>query len=550
MENQNLKKIIDLIFKEELPTVDSIIEKYPKRNLKEDAMVTRFAPSPTGFLHIGGVYTALICERFAKQTNGAFFLRIEDTDQKRKLEESEGIISNGLEYFNIIPDEGLTTNGMVGLYGPYRQSERILIYKTFLKKLMEEGRVYPCFASEEDLEDLRKKQIESSIRPGYYGKWAIWRDRDQKEILEKLESGKPYVLRFKSMGKEEDRITFTDLVKGDIEMPKNDTDIVVMKADGLPTYHFAHVVDDFLMHPTHIIRADEWVSSVPIHIELTESLGFPKMQYGHISPITKLDESGAKRKLSKRKDPEANVIYYIENGYPKMAIIEYLMNLANSEFEDWRKNNIDKPYTDFQITFKRLSQSNAPLLNEVKLKDISKEIISRMSVNEFYNSVLSWAQKYNKDFSKKIIDNKDYWMKVFDIERGSGKRKDIAVWSEVPHFYGYFDKDNFINPDYNNFVTPLLKEEVEKIRKDTASSLDNINNKDEFMDFMRSLAKDFGLASNIKEFKNSPSSFRGHVGLISQTIRFWVTGETNTPDLFEIIEVLGKEESKKRLLNI
>lgn len=547
MENANLKKVIDLIFKETLPTIDSILEKYPKRNLKEESMVTRFAPSPTGFLHIGGIYTALICERFAHQTLGVYFLRIEDTDQKRKIDEAENIISSGLDYFNLTPDEGLTNIGMNGEYGPYRQSERADIYRAFMKKLMQEGKVYPCFSTEDELEEMRKEQIGLSIRPGYYGKWAKWRDADWSIILEKIEKGEPYVLRFKSSGNPDKRIIISDLVKGNIEMPENDTDIIVMKGDGLPTYHFAHVVDDFLMHTTHVIRADEWFSSLPIHIELTEALGFPKMKYAHISPITKLDESGSKRKLSKRKDPEANVMYYIEKGYPKMAIIEYLMNLANSDFEDWRKANPEKQYTDFEITFKKLSQSNAPLLNEIKLKDISKEIISKMSVYEFYENVFVWSEKYDKEFNKKITDNKDYWIKIFSIERDGGKRKDISVWGEVFSFYKYFDNDNFVNPDWSIFNTPLSKEEIEKIKKETFNSLDNLNNKDEFMDFMRSIAKELGLASNIKEFKESNGKMRGHVGLVSQVIRFAITGEINTPDLFEIIEVLGKDEAKRRL---
>lgn len=547
MEDQNLKKIIDLIFKENLPTIDSILEKYPNRDLKEGGMVTRFAPSPTGFLHIGGVYTALICERFAHQTGGVYFLRIEDTDQKRKIDEAESIISNGLSYFNLTPDEGLTNLGFKGIYGPYRQSERGDIYRAFMKKLMEEGKIYACFSTEDELEEMRKEQSELSIRPGYYGKWAKWRDADYSVVLDKIKNDEPYVLRFKSNGNSDKRILINDLIKGDVEMPENDTDIIVMKKDGLPTYHFAHVIDDFLMHTTHVIRADEWFSSLPIHIELTEALSFPSINYAHISPITKLDESGSKRKLSKRKDPEANVMYYIEKGYPKMAIIEYLMNLANSDFEDWRKANIEKSYTDFEITFKKLSQSNAPLLDETKLKDISREIVSKMSVEEFYQNVFNWSQEYDIGFNKKIADNKDYWMKIFSIERESGKRKDIAVWSEVSNFYKYFDKDNFINPDFRNFNTPLSTEEIDKIKKDTFDYLNKLNSKDEFMEFMRSLAKDLGLAQNIKEFKASNGAFRGHVGLVSQVIRFMITGETNTPDLFEIIQVLGVDESKRRL---
>ncbi len=549
MKKSNRDSISDLLFKEELPTVDSILKKYTDRNLPTNAMVTRFAPSPTGFMHIGGVYMALISERFAHQTGGIYFVRIEDTDQKRKIDGAEDIINNGLEYFNLRPDEGPTIHGMRGEYGPYRQSEREHIYKAFIKKLVQEGKVYPCFATEDDLDEMRKRQSEMSIRPGYYGVWAKWRDADPDEVEKMLKEERSYVLRFKSNGNPEKKVLIDDLIKGQIEMPENDTDIVVMKKDGLPTYHFAHVIDDFLMKPTHIIRADEWVSSTPIHFQLSDALGFPRMKYGHISPINKLEPDGGKRKLSKRKDLEANVEYYQKVGYPKTAVIEYLMNLANSEFEDWRKANPEKPYTEFQITFKRLSQSTGPLFNEIKLKDISKQVVARMNVDELYDNLLEWSSKCDKEFNKKLIDNKEYWLKIIGIEREGEKRKDIATWAEVYEFYKYFDTENFSIPEWNTFESPLTQDEIEQIKKDVAKNLKALTTPDDFMIFMRTLAKKFNLAENIKEFKASQGKMRGHVGLISQVVRYAVTGRTNTPDLFQIIQVLGAKETEKRLVS-
>jgi glutamyl-tRNA synthetase len=548
LEQINKRDIVDLIFTEELPSVESILEKYPERNLPENAMVTRFAPSPTGFLHIGGVYMALISERFAHQTDGVYFVRMEDTDQKRKVDGAEDIINKGLEYFKLTPDEGPIAGGEKGNYGPYKQSERKDIYRVFLKKLAEEGKIYPCFSTEEELEEMRKLQSETSVRPGYYGIWAKWRDADHSEVLKKLKNGTQYVLRLKSPGDPTKKISVNDLIKGPIELPENDMDIIVMKTDGLPTYHFAHIVDDFLMKSTHIIRADEWISSIPIHFQLSDLLGFPRMEYGHIFPITKIDENGAKRKLSKRKDPEANVKYYQNKGYPSVSVIEYLMNLANSEFESWKKENPEKKYTDFKITFKRLSQSTGPIFDEVKLRDISKDIISEMSLEDFYNNIVEWASLYDQTFYKKIKDNEDYWTKVFAIERDSSKRKDISSWSEVYEFYKYFDIGSFFTPDWNNFSSPLTKDEIDRTLKVIAEELSKIKDANDFMNAMRSLAAEFGLAESIKDFKNSKGKYRGHVGLVSQVVRFAITGLLNTPDLFQIIRVLGIDETKRRLL--
>jgi glutamyl-tRNA synthetase len=548
MEKPNkMKQLEDILFPQKLPTIESIKALYPTRPLPPDAMVTRFAPSPTGFLHIGGVYMGLISERFGHQSGGVYFVRMEDTDQKRKVAEAEDIINNGLEYFNLRPDEGPTTTGEQGAYGPYHQSRRSHLYNAFLKELVKQGRVYPCFCTEEELDSIRKLQTETSVRPGYYGVWAKWRDADPAEVLRRLVAGEPYVLRFKSNGDPNSRVLVKDLIKGDIELPANDMDIVVMKADGLPTYHFAHAVDDHLMGTTHVIRADEWVASTPLHFELYDTLGFPRLQYGHIAPINKIDGDGSRRKLSKRKDPEANVEYYQAKGYPNTGVLEYLMNLANSGFEDWRKTNPDQPYTQCPLTFAKLSQSTGPLFDEVKLQDISKNIIAGMTTETFFNETLMWARKYDQDYADMLQSNPNYWKVVFNIERGNSKRKDVSSWSEVRPFYKYFESDKFSRPNWEDFQTPLTRDEITFILKTAADALRQSPDADAFMSTMRSIAKQLGLAENIKEFKASKGALRGHVGLVTQVLRYALTGSVNSPDLHQIITALGSDEVERRL---
>jgi len=549
MSNITLNAIVESIFPDTLPSTNAILNKYPTRILPEGSMVTRFAPSPTGFLHIGGVFTALISERLAHQTNGVYIVRIEDTDQKRRIDGAENMISDGLAYFGLIPDEGWGSDcdSESVPYGPYKQSERRDIYRSFLKQMLLDGLAYPCFMTPDELDDMRARQSEMKVRPGYYGVWAKWRDADIKEVYDKLQNGDPYVLRYKSMGSAENKVAFDDLVKGKLEMQENDIDAVIMKSDGLPTYHLAHVIDDFLMHPTHVIRADEWIPSTPLHIQMTQSLGFKRIKYGHLSPITKIGDDGNKRKISKRKDPEANIEYYQKRGYPSVAVIEYLMNLASSSFEDWRKNNKDKKYTDYKLTFKALSAVSSPLFDENKLRYISKDIIASMSINNFFDSVLEWSRLYDGAFYRRLSENGEYWIKVFSIERIDGKRKDVASWDEVFDMNSYFDTDKFAAPDWDKFPTILNKDEVNKVKKLLDDNINNMTTADTFMTHMRFIAKTLGLAQNIKELKESNGTMRGHVGEVTQVIRYAVTGRTKSPDLFEIINVLGSEEVKRRL---
>ncbi len=549
-EEQTYRELEKLIFQDELPPPESLFDLYPKRELNKGSYVTRFAPSPTGFMHLGGVYMALISKKFAKQTGGIYFLRIEDTDQKRKIEDAEKIIIDGLAYFDLSADEGPTQNGNeAGEYGPYRQSERKHIYQSYLKQLLKKGHIYPCFCTEEELNKLKDRQSELSVRHGYYGVWAKWRDSSNQEAIERIKQGEKFVLRLKSSGNFDKKIIFKDLIKGEIELPENDLDIVVMKSDGLPTYHFAHVVDDHLMGTTHVIRADEWVNSMPLHYELFEKLSFQKPEYGHISPINKIDENNSKRKLSKRKDPEANVNYYIKNGYPKNSIIEYLLNLANSDFEDWKTLNLDKKsYDSFNLSFEKLANSNGPLFDENKLQNISKEVISRMSSQETYLNLLDYTKAEDSYFYNLLKSEPEYWVKILNMEKDSERlRKDIAKWTEVYPYFSYFDKQNFQKVSIETLTNELNKEEVFSILNSFRNSFDSFESSEKLMDFFREMSKKFGFAVSLKEYKSNKNLYRGHVGSIAQIIRIAVTGREASPDIYTILQILGKHEVLKRI---
>ena len=418
-------------------------EKYPERNLPEGAIVTRFAPSPTGFVHIGGLYQALVAIECAKRTKGVFFLRVEDTDQKREVENGVTGIVNSLIDFDMEPDEGMISDTEEkGEYGPYKQSLRKEIYQAYAKYLISQGKAYPCFCTPEDGEEIRKKQEEAKIRPGYYGVWAKCRNLSVEEAIQKIKNGEQYIIRFKSPGREDRKIKHKDIIKGNVDFPENDLDIVIIKADGLPTYHFAHAVDDHLMHTTHVIRSDEWLSSVPLHLQLFQELGFKAPKYAHISPIMKND-NGGKRKLSKRKDPEAAVEYYKKEGIPPLAVKEYLLNIANSTFENWRRANPDKSIDEFDFQLNKMSVSGA-LFDMVKLLDIGKTVISKMTAEEVYEKSLKWAEEYDAKLAE-ILKNKEYALKVFGIERGNKKpRKDISKWSDVMYNIEYMYDEIFI----------------------------------------------------------------------------------------------------------
>ncbi len=521
-------------------------EKYAKRNLKEGAIVSRFAPSPTGFVHIGGLYQSLIAKKLAKQTEGVFFLRIEDTDQKREVENGVSDIVNSLKEFGLEPDEGMTSeNEEKGEYGPYKQSLRKEIYQAYAKYLIEQGKAYPCFCTSEEIEEIRAKQEGAKIRPGYYGVWAKCRNNTIEEMAEKIKNGEKYIIRFKSPGREDKKIKHHDVIKGNVDFPENDQDIVIIKADGLPTYHFAHTVDDHLMGTTHVIRGDEWLSSVPLHLQLFHELGFKAPKYAHIAPIMKND-NGNKRKLSKRKDAEAAVSYYEEEGIPEEAVKEYLLNIANSNFENWRRANKDKSIDEFELQLNKMSVSGA-LFDMIKLLDVGKTTISRMSAEEVYKNAYNWAEKHDKELEEMLKD-KEYSLKVLGIERGNKKpRKDIAKWSDVKENIEYMYDNKFEKNKEYPYQVINDKEEIKKILNTFIEKYyKDENDKQTWFDNIKELAGELGYAKEVKEFKENPEKYKAHVGDVSTVLRVALTGRTNTPDMYEIMQILGKDKIAKR----
>ena len=534
------KELADLIFPNAKP-IEYYEKMYPERNLPEGAIVTRYAPSPTGHMHIGGLYQALCSKMAATKTKGVFFLRIEDTDQKREIDGATTEIIDSLKEFDIIPDEGMTSNDeWKGNYGPYKQSLRKDIYESYAKYMIERGKAYPCFCTPEELEEMRVKQENAKIRPGYYGVWAKCRNLSLDEMVEKIKSGIPYIIRFKSDGREDRKIEIHDGIRGKVVFPENDLDIPIIKSDGLPTYHFAHLVDDHLMRTTMVIRGDEWLASVPLHVQLFQEAGFKPPKYCHISPIMKND-NGNKRKLSKRKDPEAAVSYYEEIGVPPEAVKEYLLNIANSSFENWRRQNKDKSIYDFDFHVSKMSVSGA-LFDLTKMLDDSKTIISRFSAEKVYNEGYKWAGKHDPEL-KKLLDQKDYALKVIGIERGKEKpRKDIAKWSDL--------RDNIIymfeEPKEFDF-DKINGEDAKKVVSEYMKVYDENDDKQTWFNKIKDVAEKCGYAREVKEFKANPEKWPGHVGDVSTVIRVAITGRRNTPDLYEILQVLGKEEVINRL---
>lgn len=541
----NLADLGQLLFPHITKTPEDYFKLYPKRNLPEGAKVTRFAPSPTGFLHIGGLFAALINERLAHQSGGVFMLRIEDTDKKREVEDGVSGIIDGLNAFGIHIDEGFVAKDkQVGDYGTYLQSERAEIYQTFAKDLLLKGLAYPCFCTEEEIAEIRATQEAEKELPGYYGKYAKCRDLTFEQIKEKIEQGIPYVLRLKSPGSPEKRISFKDGIRGNIEMPENIVDIVLLKTDGIPTYHFAHAVDDTLMGTTHVIRGDEWISSVPIHLQLFYCLGLKPPKYAHIAPIMKMD-GDSKRKLSKRKDPEASVSYYSEEGYPKDGVIEYLLNLANSTFEDFKKQNKDADWRTFPLQMNKMSNSGC-LFDLVKMNDMCKNKIAIQSAEWVYDEAIAWAKDYDKELFELLKADKEYGVKLFNFDRNPEKpRKDLGKWNEVKDTFSYMF-DSLFNPTYE-LPQNLNVEDIKKIATAYINRYNPSLNKEEWFNDLKDLAEEVGFAREVKEYKQNPDSFPGHVGDVSSVIRVGVTGRMKSPDLHGILEALGADEVKRRL---
>lgn len=542
--NENLK-MAELLLPNITKEPEYYEEMYPARELGEGARVVRIAPSPTGYLHLGTLFMALVNRITADSTGGIFFTRIEDTDKKREIEGGIDDIINGLIRFGINIDEGFVTpREENGNYGPYKQSLRAEIYQCYVKKLIKEGLAYPCFCTAEELEAVREEQENNKIRTGYHGEYAVHRNITADEAKALIDQGKPYVIRLKSPGSEENRIFFDDGIKGKVEMPENDEDFVLLKSDGIPTYHFAHAVDDHLMRTTHVIRGDEWISSVPKHIQLFKLLGFKVPKFCHVAPIMKLD-NGAKRKISKRKDPEAAVHYFAEEGYDALSVIEYLMTIASSEFEDWRRANPDEDYKKFKFNIKKMSVSGA-LFDNDKLNDVSKNIISKMNSQTVVEKLTEWAREFDPEFFSVLTRDLDYTKKVFAIDRDVPKpRKDIAKWCEAKEYCAYF------YPEYYESGFELPENIAPKDAAEFLSRYKKVYNaedtKEEWFGRIKDLCAPLGFAADTKEYKANREAYKGSAGDLSTILRLAVTGRRNTPDLCSIMQVLGYEECIKRI---
>lgn len=541
----NYEKLADIL----LPEIDKIIADYeaiyPKRDLAEGAQVTRFAPSPTGFLHIGGLFSALISERCAHQSGGKFILRIEDTDKKREVENGVEKILEGLLEFGVKIDEGVVSeNEEKGDYGPYTQSKRAPIYGAFAKELIRKGLAYPCFCTEEEIAEIREKQEAQKLLPGYYGEFAKCRELTLEQIEENVKKGMPFVIRLKSPGDAEKKISFKDGIKGKIEMPENIVDVVVLKSDKIPTYHFAHAVDDYLMGTTYVVRGDEWISSVPIHLQLFYCLGLKAPKYAHIAPIMK-EDGGGKRKISKRKDPEAAVSYYTEEGFPVDGVMEYLLNLANYTFEDFKRANKKAHWSEFKLEMNKMSNSGA-LFDLVKLTDICKNTIASMTAEEVYEKAIAWAEMFDKELFELLSRDKDFSVKMFGFDRNPDKpRKDIAKWSQVRESFSFMF-DEIFDGEYAE-IENVSKEDAKKMLELYKDMYDDTADNSAWFDGMKDLAEKVGFAREVKEYKANPDSFPGHVGDASNVIRVAITGRTKSPDLCSIMKLLGKEKVLERI---
>lgn len=542
------KKIADLLFPNITKTSEELENAYPKRDLKEGAKVTRLGPSPTGFIHLGNLYGAFVDERLAHQSEGVFYLRIEDTDDKRYVEGAVDTIIDSLNFFDIKFDEGALKEGEKGDYGPYSQSERAHIYQVYVKELIERGMAYPCFMTEDEIAEVRASQEANKETPGIYGDYAKYRNATDSEIEEKLAEGLPYVIRLKSDGKQGEAakiISVEDGIRGELTMPENFQDVVILKATGIPTYHFAHVCDDHLMRTTHVVRGEEWLSSLPIHVELFEKLGFELPIYCHTAQLMKIGEDGNKRKLSKRKDPELALNYYREMGYHPQAVREYLLTILNSNYEEWRIANPDTPSDEFEFTMEKMSNSGA-LFDLNKLNDVSKDALVKIPAADLYSFLVEWAEEFNEDVLAEIKDREDYLLPILDLGRtGNKPRKDFVCASQIFEFISYFFDDYFKVED--ELPAEVSKEDAVKILDGYMQSYDHGDDQSQWFEKIRNMATEMGYAAKPKDFKKHPEEYKGHVGHVSTVIRLAVTGRSQSPDIWEIQQILGEEKTRARV---
>ena len=538
----DLNKLADrLIPDENVKELDYYETKYPLRDLEKGAQVTRLAPSPTGFMHIGNLYVALANERIAHQSGGVFFLRIEDTDEKRKVEGAVEVIHQSLKYFGVRFDEGAD---LCGDYGPYYQRQRAEIYHAYAKDLIKRGLAYPCFCTEEDLENTRNYQTENKLLPGYYGEFAKCRHLTEEEIYANLDAGKPYVIRLKSQGDVDVKHTFHDEVKGDITVTENNQDVVILKSDGIPTYHFAHAIDDHFMRTTLVIRGEEWLSSLPIHIELFKVLGFRLPKYGHNCSIQKIDGE-TRRKLSKRKDPEASLNYYREQGYHPTAVRTYMLTLLNSNFEEWLLKFPDKDLDEFKYSIGKMGKSGA-LFDIVKLNDISKTFMAKLSETEAYEFFKAWADEFGTDEQKGYFADKEYMLKVLALCMGVGgkkRRKDFVCAKQAVEMISYFFDESFAP----NYEYRFDKQTVSKVLQGFKNIYDYADDCSAWFEKVKTVAADNGFATDMKAYKADPTAYPGNVSDVAEMLRIATTGLSNTPDLWTIMQILGKEKTLSRL---
>lgn len=538
------KYLANLLFPNVTLTEEELERKYPPRELKEGAIVSRMAPSPTGFVHLGNLVQGITSERLCHQSNGVLFLRVEDTDQKREVEGAVEILIDTLKYYDINFDEGATIDGDFGIYAPYRQRQRKDIYHVYAKRLIEQGMAYPCFCTEDELSQMRTQQEALKENFGYYGKWAVWRDKTIEEIESELASGKSWVLRFRSNGSLENKIKFTDCIKGNLELTENDIDHVLLKSDGIPTYHFAHAVDDHLMRTTHVVRGDEWLSTLPFHIQLFNALGFKLPKYLHIGPLMKMD-GDSKRKLSKRKDPELALSFYKRDGYPAQSLYEYMLTILNSNYEDWRRANPLVSPLEFKFSYKKMNPAGS-LFDSAKLLDVSKNVVSRMSADQVYTQACEWASEYDTELYNSMSKNPDYTKSIFAIGRsGKNPRKDIALWSEVRGYIDLFYDEFFeIKDSYDDrFSKSDIKSTLEEFIK-TYNYEDDSN---AWFEKIKDIADMLGYASDMKAYKLNPEIYKGNVSDISMFIRIAVTGKLSSPDMYSVMRILGYDRVVSRV---
>ena len=539
-------KLAQILFPNLDLTVAEIEEKYPPRKLPAGAMVTRLAPSPTGFIHLGNLYGAYADMKLANQSKGVFFLRIEDTDEKREVPGAIEEIINGLKYFGVNFDEGATIEGEKGDYGPYRQSERKEIYQVYARELVKKGLAYPCFCTEEDLAEIRKQQEALKEQTGYYGKWARDRFLTLEQIEQYLAEGRPWVLRFKAMIKEGEMASIEDGIRGHLVMPANDMDLVILKTNGLPTYHFAHVVDDHLMGTTHLLRGEEWLSTLPMHLALFKAMGWEHPIYCHTAHLMKKEGEG-KRKLSKRKDPELGLNYYRSLGYHPLAVKEYLLTILNSNYEEWRLNNPEADNDEFVFSIDKMGRSGA-LFDLEKLNDISQTVLLKLSAEEIYDFVLAWAKEYDEEYAQILLKNEQIAKKAFDIGRSGDKpRKDLIYGAQIAKFSAYIFPETFTITD--PYPAEVTKEDAVTILSEYLKNYDYSDDNDAWFNKVRNLAQDLGFAAKPKDFKKNPELYKGHVGHVSGVIRIALTGRTNAPDLWEVQQIIGVEELTRRIKN-